>query len=422
MSRWRVFGRRHLFYRRPCLPIRRTNAPTMSELSIREEQRDQRGADRYGEARLLRGPRASRRTRRDDDIKKAYRKLAMKHHPDRNPDNKEAEEKFKEAKEAYEMLSDSAKARGLRPVRPCRRRSEHGRRRGAATASAALPMPSATSSATSSAAAAARRAAARRPAGVSRRRSALQPGNHAGAGGARQRHADPRAELGRAAKPATARGAKPGTSRRPARPAAARARCACSRASSASSRPARSATAPARSFPSRARPASGAGRIKRNKTLEVKIPAGIDDGMRIRSSGNGEPGINGGPPGDLYVEIHIKQHAVFQRDGDDLHCEMPISFTKRGARRRDRSADAGGQGRDSRCPKARSRGKTFRLRGKGIKGVRSSYRGRPVLPRAGRDAGQAHRPAARSAQAVRETLWRKAAPGTARKARAGSIG
>jgi molecular chaperone DnaJ len=56
----------------------------------------------------------------------------------------------------------------------------------------------------------------------------------------------------------------------------------------------------------------------------VKIPAGIDDGMRIRSAGNGEPGINGGPPGDLYVEIHIKPHAVFERDGDDLHCQMPI--------------------------------------------------------------------------------------------------
>ena len=71
----------------------------------------------------------------------------------------------------------------------------------------------------------------------------------------------------------------------------------------------------------------GVGRIRRNKTLQVKIPAGIDDGMRIRSSGNGEPGINGGPPGDLYVEIHIKKHQIFQRDGDDLHCELTIPFT-----------------------------------------------------------------------------------------------
>jgi hypothetical protein len=87
----------------------------------------------------------------------------------------------------------------------------------------------------------------------------------------------------------------------------------------------------------------GQGKLKSQKTLEVKIPAGIDEGMRIRSSGNGEPGINGGPPGDLYVEVHIKQHPVFERDGDDLHCQMPISFAG-GAGRRDRSADAGRQG------------------------------------------------------------------------------
>ena len=119
---------------------------------------------------------------------------------------------------------------------------------------------------------------------------------------------------------------------------------------------------------------AGAGRIKRNKTLEVKIPVGIDNGMRIRSSGNGEPGTNGGPAGDLYVEIHIKAHAVFQREGDDLHCEMPISFTK---------AALGGDievptlnGKVSfTIPEGTQSGKTFRLKGKGIKGVRSGYAG-----------------------------------------------
>ena len=116
------------------------------------------------------------------------------------------------------------------------------------------------------------------------------------------------------------------------------------------------------------------GRIKRNKTLEVKIPVGIDNGMRIRSSGNGEPGTNGGPPGDLYVEIHIKPHAVFQREGDDLHCEMPISFVK---------ATLGGEievptlsGKVSfTVPEGTQSGKTFRLKAKGIKGVRSGYAG-----------------------------------------------
>ena len=71
---------------------------------------------------------------------------------------------------------------------------------------------------------------------------------------------------------------------------------------------------------------SGTGRIKLQKTLSVKIPAGVDEGDRVRLSGEGEPGVNGGPPGDLYVQVHIKPHAVFQRDHDDLHCEMPVSF------------------------------------------------------------------------------------------------
>jgi molecular chaperone DnaJ len=96
--------------------------------------------------------------------------------------------------------------------------------------------------------------------------------------------------------------------------------------------------------------------------------------MRIRSSGNGEPGMNGGPTGDLYVEIHIKPHAVFQREGDDLHCEMPISFAK---------AALGGEievptlnGKASfTIPDGTQSGKTFRLRSKGIKGVRSGYAG-----------------------------------------------
>ena len=72
---------------------------------------------------------------------------------------------------------------------------------------------------------------------------------------------------------------------------------------------------------------NGQGKVKKQKTLEVKIPAGINEGMRIRSAGNGEPGVNGGPSGDLYIEIRIKQHDIFERDGDDLHCTVPVSMT-----------------------------------------------------------------------------------------------
>jgi molecular chaperone DnaJ len=118
----------------------------------------------------------------------------------------------------------------------------------------------------------------------------------------------------------------------------------------------------------------GQGRIKRQKTLEVKIPAGIDDGMRIRSAGNGEPGTNGGPAGDLYIEIRMRKHEIFERDGDDLHCNVPISMV---------TAALGGEievptltGKAAiDIPEGTQSGKQFRLRGMGIKGVRSSYPG-----------------------------------------------
>jgi len=118
----------------------------------------------------------------------------------------------------------------------------------------------------------------------------------------------------------------------------------------------------------------GVGKAKNNKTLEVKIPAGIDDGMRIRSTGNGEPGTNGGPPGDLYIEIRIKKHDIFERDGDDLHCAVPISFTTAALGGEIEVPTLAGKAAID-IPEGTQAGKQFRLRGKGIKGVRSSYPG-----------------------------------------------
>ena len=118
----------------------------------------------------------------------------------------------------------------------------------------------------------------------------------------------------------------------------------------------------------------GVGKIKKQKTLEVKIPAGIDDNMRIRSAGNGEPGTNGGPAGDLFIEIRLKKHDIFERDGDDLHCAVPISFSTAALGGEiDVPTLAGKAAID--IPEGTQAGKQFRLRGKGIKGVRGSYPG-----------------------------------------------
>ena len=115
----------------------------------------------------------------------------------------------------------------------------------------------------------------------------------------------------------------------------------------------------------------GRGRVRKTRTLSVKVPAGVDDGDRIRLSGEGEAGRNGGPPGDLYVEIRVTPHRLFERDGSNLSCEVPVSIA---------TATLGGEvelptldGNVSlKVPSGTQSGKVFRLRGKGVRTVRDA--------------------------------------------------
>jgi len=116
----------------------------------------------------------------------------------------------------------------------------------------------------------------------------------------------------------------------------------------------------------------GQGRIEKQKTLSVKVPAGVDNGDRIRLSGEGEAGVNGGPSGDLFVQIYVKEHPLFERDGNDIYCEMPIPFV---------TAALGGEvevptltGKIKlKIPPESQSGKLFRMRNKGVKSVRSGH-------------------------------------------------
>lgn len=118
----------------------------------------------------------------------------------------------------------------------------------------------------------------------------------------------------------------------------------------------------------------GQGRVRDNKTISVKVPPGVDTGDRIRLSGEGEAGQNRGPSGDLYVDVDVKEHAIFTRDGTDLFCDVPISFA---------TAALGGEfevptleGRVKlKVPAESQSGKMFRLRGKGVRSVRGSSKG-----------------------------------------------
>ncbi len=115
----------------------------------------------------------------------------------------------------------------------------------------------------------------------------------------------------------------------------------------------------------------GAGRVRKSKTLSVKIPAGVDHDDRIRLSGEGEAGLNGGPHGDLYVVVNLKEHPVFQRENNDLHCEMPIGFATAAMGGEIEIPTLDGHAK-IKIPAETQTGQVFRLRGKGIKGVRSS--------------------------------------------------
>lgn len=308
----------------------------------------------------------------DEEIKKAYRKLAMKYHPDRNPDSKGAEDKFKEAKEAYEMLSDAQKREAYDRFGHAGVDPNVGGGGGGGFADAG---------------------------GFSDAFGDIF-GDIFGGGAGRARGgaqvyrgADLRYNLDITLEQAAngfdttirvpswdecdtchGSGAKPGTSPTTCGTCGGHGQVRMQQGFFSIQQTCPKCHGTGKVIPDPCNTCSGSGRLKRNKTLEVKIPAGIDDSMRIRSTGNGEPGMNGGPPGDLYVEIHIKQHAVFQRDGDDLHCEMPISYAK---------AAIGGEievptlsGKVSfTVPEGTQTGKTFRLRGKGIKGVRSGFPG-----------------------------------------------
>ena len=304
----------------------------------------------------------------DDEIKKAYRKLAMKYHPDRNPDSREAEEKFKEAKQAYEILSDEQK-------RAAYDRFGH-----------AGVDPS---------------AAGGGGAGAQHFADAFGDifgeifGNRGGRGGGPQvyRGADLRYSMDITLEQAAAgfdteirvpswetcdvcsgSGAKPGTKPQTCGTCNGAGAVRMQQGFFSVQQTCPTCHGSGQVIPDPCVPCDGVGRVRKNKTLQVKIPAGIDDGMRIRSSGNGEPGVNGGPPGDLYVEIHIKPHDIFQRDGDDLHCELPIPFTTAALGGAIEVPTLTGQAEIT-VPEGTQSGKTFRLRGKGLRGIRSNYPG-----------------------------------------------
>jgi molecular chaperone DnaJ len=311
------------------------------------------------------------RTATEAEIKKAYRRLAMKHHPDRNPDDKDAVELFKEAKEACEVLTDPQK----RAIY-----DQHGHAgieassRGGGGRSSGDAFSDIFGDVFGDIFGAARRA---------------------GGGGRSQvfRGADLRYELELELDQAVfgysveidvprlsecevcnGSGAAKGSSAQACDTCGGSGQVRISQGFFQLQQTCPRCRGGGTIVKNPCDNCLGQGRVRRTRKLSVKVPAGVDTGDRIRLGGEGEAGRNGGPPGDLYVEISVKEHAIFERDGEHLSCEVPVSFA---------TAALGGavevptlEGEVTlKIPSETQSGRVFRLRDKGVKPVRGGARG-----------------------------------------------
>ena len=296
----------------------------------------------------------------EEEIKKAFRRLAMKFHPDRCPDDPAAQDKFKEAKEAYEVLCDGA------------RRTLYDRHGHAAFASGG----------------------ARGGAGFADAGDMFGDifADIFGGGGRPRRGSDLRYLLDLDLEEAVFGCDKtievPGI-------------VACDGCKGSGSADGRSKTCPTCRGQGRVRMQNGIfsvqqacpqcrgsgrvvetpcaqchgeGHVERTRRLEVRIPAGVDSGDRIRLSGQGEAGPAGLPAGDLYVEVRVREHALFQRDGDDLHCEVPVRIAQAALGAEIAVPTLDGEVSLSVPPETQS-GQAIRMRGRGVRSVRSGRAG-----------------------------------------------
>lgn len=304
------------------------------------------------------------RSASDEEIKKSYRRLAMKYHPDRNPGNKEAEEKFKDIQKAYSVLSDLEKRRaydqfGHAGVDP----NMGGGFGGFGGGAGGFDFGDIFSQMFGGAA--------------SGRQQSYQGADlqyqlditlEEAARGIKKQITIPSYEE---CDVCHGSGAKPGTSP-----------TTCSTCNGTGTIHIRQAifqlqqTCPkcggsGKEIKEPCVKCHGQGVVKTRKTLEIDIPAGVNTGSRIRLSGEGEPGTHGAPPGDLYVLIRVKPHEVFERDGDDLHCELPISFTTAALGSEIEVPTLQGRVKLAIAPETQT-GRRYRLKGKGIKSLRGN--------------------------------------------------
>ena len=299
----------------------------------------------------------------EEEIKKAYRKLAMKHHPDRNPDNPKAEDHFKEAKEAYEILSDGQKRTAYDQYGHAG--VEQGAGMGGGFGGAGAGFADAFGDIFGDIF------------GGGRARSNVYRGADLQYNleisledAARGTETKIRIPTQEECETCHGTGAKPGTQPTTCASCGGHGQVRMQQGFFSIQQTCPKCHGSGKIIATPCIDCHGVGRVKHHKTLSVRIPSGVDEGDRIRLSGEGEAGVNGGPTGDLYVVIHLKAHSVFQRDHNDLHCEMPISFSTAALGGEIEIPTLDGHAK-IKIPAETQTDKVFRLRGKGIQGVRT---------------------------------------------------
>jgi molecular chaperone DnaJ len=310
------------------------------------------------------------RSATEAQVKQAYRRLAMKYHPDRNPSDRDAEERFKEAKEAYEVLTDAHK-RALY--------DQHGHAGIEAAARGGGRGPFGAGDAFSDIfgdvfgdifGSARRGARSQVFRGADLRYELELDLNEAVFGTTAEIEVAKLAECDTCHGSGAAKGSQPATCESCGGAGQVRISQGFFQLQQTCPRCRGSGTV----IRNPCDTCLGQGRVRRTRKLSVKVPAGVDSEDRVRLSGEGEAGRNGGPPGDLYVEIHVREHPIFERDGEHLSCEVPVSFA---------TAALGGSVAVPtldgdvvlKVPAETQSGRVFRLRDKGVKPVRGGARG-----------------------------------------------
>ena len=357
-----------------------------------------------------------------DEIKKAYRKKAIEYHPDKHKGDKAMEEKFKEVSEAYEVLKDADKRAAYDRYGHAAFEQGGGGMRGAGGGGFHDPFD-----------------IFREVFGGSAFDDFFGGGGRGGAGSS-QAGSDLRYDVeislveafrgtekeisyrtAGACENCNGSGAEPGSSVVTCSTCGGQGRVISSRGFFQVQQACPTCQGAGRMPEKRCRRCDGEGRTIRNKTVKVRIPPGISSGQKLRSAGNGEAGLMGGPAGDLYVVVHVRDHEIFERQGDDLYCDVPIKFTL---------ASLGGNievptlsntsGRVSlKIPPGTQDGTVFKLRERGMPQLRGNFKGnqfvrvhievprkltsvqRDLLEQFARECGDSDQP-------VEESFWEKA--------------